>query len=1486
MAVVVLLQCEAKSRPTPPKAARGLLDLREWDFSKHGPVALNGEWEFYPRRLLSSADFSAGELPQIGYLPVPFSWNGREVNGRAMGGSDFGTYRLRILANTSADDVALRIGSLGTAFELDVDGMTRERVGIVSADADHAFPETRPRVLPVSFHREIILRISNHHHDLGGFWEPMLLGNRADLTYKWNQEGGFELLIIGSLGILCLYHLIFFSLRRSELSLFYFGLFCGLLTLRAATTGHRWFRDIVIPVDWPALMRMEHVSIFLAVPAAALFLRSIFPREVHRLIPISLFYIGGVSTLITFLPMQIWTKIVFPFLGLVIAVTLYFFVIMILALRRRREGSIVFSAGFLVLAAAVLRDILFTFEVIRSGDYLAPFGVLGFAFSQAVLLSSRLAASFVRTENLSAELAMSNRQLTSLKDTLEDRVVQRTHALEAARHEADRSRIYAEKMNEFARSVNSAVDLHDLFLRIGRGIREVYEVDGIWLLLVDQKTGELYTFAQQRSRLLYVHPDQDESARAYIDNFRVKIEPSLGTMYDTLKSGEPLYVPDIRSARGGVRMNPVTGKKYRTTSADRKLAYLGRLRSFVEIPLLLGDESIGILCLTKFAHALELSTDDISGLVRFCDQLTAAVHKAQMLESLDRERERAEKARAEIESLAEITRRINAMTHLDEILDHAYAYLRDSFQMDAVWLVMVDNEREELRAYNGIIRDQYDTPERRAYVSSMRMPLDPHVGTIWHVIRRRRPGYLYRLRDAAVGDLDKTAAEALGIKSVGYVPLVIMGKVIGILGYCTIGERRSLSRSRQGTIERFCDQIAGAIHNARLLGEAEESREKLAEVDRQKTAFFQNISHELRTPLTLIAGPLEKASRNGKPLEGQALEIAAANTRRLQRLVNQLLDVQKIAAGRMQVVRAPVRIRPMMEAIHAAFLPYAKSRGINLEVQLGEAVTTVVADADQVEKCVFNYLSNALKFTPSGGKITLSASVSRSDPDGFDRTEDPAVVISVADTGAGVAPEKRPRLFERFGFSESSLTRDQEGTGLGLSLVREFVEMHGGRVGAESEPGRGSIFWLSLPVSAKHAVTPEGETGEAESLPASAALHNAAALELGGLGRARNDAPAAWHNPTPPAATGEKHTVLIVEDNPDLQSYMSEIFREAGYEIHLAADGQEGLRSAHVRRPDLVITDLMMPKMSGIDLIQRMRQSPPLRTLPVILLTAKGDDDTRREVREAGADDFLAKPFSDLELLAVARNVISLKGRERELLKDLARAREIQQGLLPSSLPDVPGIEVAAIYEPMELVGGDLYDFVELPGGRLGVILADVSGHGLPAAMIASMLKLFISLFAPNAASPSALISSMNEMLFGRLADHFLTCVYVIVDPAAGRVTYARAGHPPFLVISNGSVTYHTCRGHAVGFLRTGRYEEGVVDVGPGDRIVLYTDGVTEARSGGELFEEDRLAECALGASSRPLGIQLNEIMARLREFQQGVRFDDDVTLVGLRVIG
>jgi len=640
---------------------------------------------------------------------------------------------------------------------------------------------------------------------------------------------------------------------------------------------------------------------------------------------------------------------------------------------------------------------------------------------------------------------------------------------------------------------------------------------------------------------------------------------------------------------------------------------------------------------------------------------------------------------------------------------------------------------------------------------------------------------------------------------------------------------------------------------------AEDARQKLAEADREKTSFFQNISHELRTPLTLIAGPVESARRRKEPLDEATMDMVVGNTKRLQRLVNQLLDLQKVTAGKMELNLIPINISVFLKRIYSSFEPYALSRGIALEMHFDENLPNVHADVDKLDKCIYNYLSNALKFTPENGRIAICA-----------KPMDSMVCVEVCDSGIGIPDEKISGLFTKFGFSEASLTRDQEGTGLGLSLVKELIEMHGGQVGVKSQVGGGSNFWFTIPsapVDSKPVDLSFGDSNFSDS------------VELAGL-------------PTSKIVPSDKRNkpsknlrILIVEDNVELRIYMSDIFHREGYETLSAENGEEGILKAFAESPEIIITDLMMPKLSGADMIKKIRANKILKSIPIVLLTAKADIDTRLDVRKAGADCYLSKPFNDLELLSAVRNLLSLKERENILVQEIEKARIIQQNLLPKELPLRSGIEFSTIYLPMDLVGGDLYDFVEFPDGRIGIFIADVSGHGMPAAMIASIVKVILSMLGPEISSPNELLNRMNEQLFGKTSNNFLTAWYGILDPSGRNLKYALAGHPFPILIRNGISEYLTGKGPALAIMevRTSpNYEKQII---PGDRLFFYTDGITEVlNSDGELFGEDRLIDSFLSGHTEPLGFQLNNALMAAREFRGERSVEDDVTLVGLAI--
>jgi signal transduction histidine kinase/ActR/RegA family two-component response regulator len=411
--------------------------------------------------------------------------------------------------------------------------------------------------------------------------------------------------------------------------------------------------------------------------------------------------------------------------------------------------------------------------------------------------------------------------------------------------------------------------------------------------------------------------------------------------------------------------------------------------------------------------------------------------------------------------------------------------------------------------------------------------------------------------------------------------------------------------------ELLAGQFAGAVVNARAY-EAERHRaESLAALDRAKTTFFSDVSHELRTPLTLLLGPVRDVLDDPEqPLGDDAreqLRLALRNGQRLQRLVNDLLDVASIEAGRTHPVRVRTDVATFTAELAGIFRAAVERAGLELSVDCPPLDRPAHVDPRMWEKVVVNLLSNAVKYTFIGSIDVRLRSVD----DGF--------TLTVADTGVGIPAEELPRLFQRFHRVSGSAARTREGTGIGLALVHELVALHGGSVTVASEPGVGSRFTVTMPSG-----VPDDTDAQAAH-PSDAAHGEAAGWELTGSRPAGTSA----------APAGE---VLVVDDNPDMRAYLTRILSPT-WNVRTTADGEEALEAATERLPDVVVTDVMMPRMDGFDLLRALRREAGTRAVPVIMLTARAGQDASVEGLEAGADDYLAKPFQAAELLARVRAV-------------------------------------------------------------------------------------------------------------------------------------------------------------------------------------------------------------------------------------------------------
>jgi PAS domain S-box-containing protein len=472
-----------------------------------------------------------------------------------------------------------------------------------------------------------------------------------------------------------------------------------------------------------------------------------------------------------------------------------------------------------------------------------------------------------------------------------------------------------------------------------------------------------------------------------------------------------------------------------------------------------------------------------------------------------------------------------------------------------------------------------------------------------------------------------------------------------------ISPRRAFDESYQGFFQLLAGHIATTVANARAYEEEKARAEKLAELDRAKTAFFSNVSHEFRTPLTLILGPLADALAEPglTPAQREPLRAAHRNSLRLLKLVNTLLDFARIEAGRVQALFEPTDLATLTAELAGSFRSACERAGLRLEVDCPPLPEPVYVDRDMWEKIVLNLVSNAFKFTLRGA-IGISL-----EPRGD------AVALVVRDTGAGIPAEALPRIFERFHQVKGTQGRSHEGTGIGLALVRELVALHGGAITAESAPGAGSRFTVTLPRGSAH--LPAERTGTSRAPAAGPGAESYLAEALRWL-------PSAAPEPAPADGPGRPR-IIWADDNADLRDYVLRLLGDR-YQVEALADGWEALAAARRQAPDLVLADIMMPRLDGFGLLRELRAQEATRTVPVVLLSARAGEEARVEGLTAGADAYLVKPFAAHELQAVVAAQIDrarqfrqvneileqrIAERTRELMQEVRERREVEQRL-------------------------------------------------------------------------------------------------------------------------------------------------------------------------------------------------------------------------------
>jgi len=471
-------------------------------------------------------------------------------------------------------------------------------------------------------------------------------------------------------------------------------------------------------------------------------------------------------------------------------------------------------------------------------------------------------------------------------------------------------------------------------------------------------------------------------------------------------------------------------------------------------------------------------------------------------------------------------------------------------------------------------------------------------------------------------------------------------------------------------VRRLAEQIAIGLASARAYEQERQRAEALAEIDRAKTAFFSNVSHEFRTPLALMLGPLEEVlSETRERLtteQHEQLLTVRRNALRLLKLVNTLLDFSRIEAGRVQAVYQPTNLADVTAEIASVFRSAMENGGMRFSVECEPIQEPVYVDHDMWEKVVSNLLSNAFKFTFEGAvTVTLKRAGN-------------AAELRVRDTGVGIPEDQRTLVFERFHRIEGMQARTYEGTGIGLALVQELIKLHGGQVRVESTVGEGSTFIVTIPLGTAHL--------PAERIQATRSL---ASTGIGAHAYAEeaerwlpDDAASSTMKPA-----ANRPVIVVADDNADMRQYLKHLLR-GRYDVHMAGDGAQALDVTRRVRPALVLVDVMMPQLDGFAVLRAIRDDGALASLPVILLSARAGEESRVEGLEAGADDYLVKPFTARELLARVEahlNMANLRRETAERDERLRLERALKDQLYRENLALRDEVDRTSMFE--EIVG-------------------------------------------------------------------------------------------------------------------------------------------------------------------------------------------------------
>jgi class 3 adenylate cyclase/nitrate/nitrite-specific signal transduction histidine kinase len=868
---IFFLQAEERKMP---QAVKGVLDLNSepWDFEKDGILKLNGEWEFYWGEFLppNSLPVKNEELkmkngesvnskfvtPNSSFIPFPSQW---QKHGYPSDG--YATYRLTILmpvgtglkpVPTTDTPLALHLTEANSNYSIYINGELFASNGKLGKSKSESKPFLKHKYLTLPEHLtkaeqlEIVIHVSNFHEPAAGFLDQIRLGTDSDIKESAKYKQNLDLIVIGFLLMMGLYHLGLYTIRRKDSSPLYLGLFCLLIVLRVASIGERIILDAFPGLPFFIVRKIEFLSFYFGTYLFFRFTHALFPEGFFRSIYYGLsFVLLSASFLVLFFPEKVFigVRTIIQITALVLIIQILYSTI--LGIRFSKMGARLFLIGFIVFAGSVISDILKAQGILQVPS-VASYGLLAFTFFQAIVLSRRFADGMERAEKLGDDLEKKSlrleetaQELKQLTENLEIKVEERTVELELANKEI-------EKLNKITKKINSVSDLSDILTFIMLHLEKDYKFNEFWMLLKDDEKNELVTFA-------FVSPVIDSEDISKMKNIRISLDES----------------SLILDAYNQKKVNQIILASNHLSSFDKSLQEIHKFNYYLGLPFVVYDETIGILFIHN-SSIPETSHSQIKKLQNFTNQIAGAIYNSKLFKQAQIAREDAEKEKAvaiqaqletekqkrETEELNKLIKSLNENQKLENIMEKVINYLEQNFGIQNFALYVVDKIQNDIYLIEAKFPD-FLSKDDEDKIRDFRFSLDSKKGSHAAVVRSKKTIFAPNMKKGFLIEEEQFAIDKCQYLSFFMLPLVLNNETIGVLDLSTHSQKLSLSRADITKISILGEQLAGIIYGSSLFKQVQIEKEKAilaqAETEREKqeTEELNNLIKSLNEELEL-----------------------------------------------------------------------------------------------------------------------------------------------------------------------------------------------------------------------------------------------------------------------------------------------------------------------------------------------------------------------------------------------------------------------------------------------------------------------------------------------------------------------------------------------------------------------------------------------------------------------------------------------------------